>query len=153
MAQETTTSDPKKNSKALVYVMMVLLLTVVAFVLVTQVIKPMVAPEKKPVSYKIIPSYYNFEPIVVNPAETEGRRFLKTTLSVEFESVKLEKEIVEKLPQLKNILIILLSSKTIQELIETKGKEMLQQEIIDLINRQLDTGKIKGCYFTEFVIQ
>ena len=51
------------------------------------------------------------------------------------------------------MIINILSSKTLDSVATTVGKNMLKQEIIDKINPQFESGRIVNIYFTEFVIQ
>ena len=127
-------------------------MTALAFVAVAVVIKPILIPAES--TAKSSESYmFPFETLVVNPAEIDSTRFLKVTLHAEFASEELTEELEKKTPQLRNTLIMVLSSKTIEQISDTTGKESLRQEIVDKLNADLDTGEIENVYFAEFVIQ
>ena len=51
------------------------------------------------------------------------------------------------------MILLLLSSKSLDEIQTVEGKIALRQELIQRINQILTTGKIRNLYFTEFVIQ
>jgi flagellar FliL protein len=96
---------------------------------------------------------YGLDPIIVNLADIEVSRYLKIRIEMEGNSLKPEEEIDKRLPQLKDAIITVLSSKTFKELYDRKGKENLKEEIIHRVNQLLGESKIKKIYFTEFVIQ
>jgi flagellar FliL protein len=56
-------------------------------------------------------------------------------------------------PQLRDVVLLLLSSKTLEEIQGTEGKIILRRELVLRINQVLQKGKIRNLYFTEFVIQ
>lgn len=147
-----TASASGKVKKLLIYLGIAAGLTALAFVAVAVVIRPMLVPAES--TAKASKSYmFPFETLVVNPAETDGARFLKVTLHAEFASKELIDKLEKKTPQLRNTLIMILSSKTIEQISDTTGKESLRQEIVDKLNADLDTGEIENVYFAEFVIQ
>ncbi|MFN7904858.1 MAG: flagellar basal body-associated protein FliL [Pseudobdellovibrionaceae bacterium] len=53
--------------------------------------------------------------------------------------------------QVRDIIIILLSSKTYDEVSNREGKESLRNEIKEQLNSFLTTGEISAVYFTEFI--
>lgn len=54
---------------------------------------------------------------------------------------------------MKDIIIDILSSKSIEEIVTTKGKERIKDEILQRVNQILADGVIKNVFFTEFVVQ
>ena len=74
-------------------------------------------------------------------------------MNLEEDSEELTPELDKKTPLIRDIVISILSSKTVEEITTAKGKEKLKEEIIAQINRHLDDGEIRHIYFTEFVIQ
>ncbi|MBW2087159.1 MAG: flagellar basal body-associated FliL family protein [Deltaproteobacteria bacterium] len=57
------------------------------------------------------------------------------------------------MPQIKDSLLVLLSSKTFIDIKTVEGKMRLRMEIIGRINNFLTSGRVKNVYFTEFVVQ
>jgi len=109
--------------------------------------------EKKEEKKHVIGPIYKLDPFIVNIMGKEGERFLKVEMCFELENEGLKEELNERLPQIRDILIKLLSSKKVEEVSTLIGKEELQREIISKINRILISGKIKNVYFTDFVMQ
>ena len=97
---------------------------------------------------------YQFEKaVIVNLAETNAERYLKVDVVFELDGPKLTKEIDARLPQLQDLLINILSNKTLDDISTTSGRNMLRQEMIDKVNAILMEGRLKNIYFTEFVVQ
>jgi flagellar FliL protein len=97
---------------------------------------------------------YSFDkPVIVNLAETNGERYLKVMFSIEMEEMDVVEELEAKKPQIMDMLINILSAKTLDSIATTSGRNMLRQEIIDKINALLENGRISNIYFTEFVVQ
>ncbi len=110
--------------------------------------------EKQPPKPKVeVGPMVTMEPIIVNLADPSGRRYVKVTMTFELDSDAVKKEFEERLPQIKDLLITLLRSKTSAELNDPGGIFRLKEEIVSRINTLLVTGKVKRVYFTDFVIQ
>jgi flagellar FliL protein len=94
----------------------------------------------------------DLDPFIVNLADPEPR-FLKLTIKVEVDGLSAKAEIGERIPQIRDAVLILLSSKESQTIKPTAGKLQLRDEILQRINALLATGQAKNAYFTEFVVQ
>jgi flagellar protein FliL len=96
---------------------------------------------------------YSMEIFVVNLNDPGSKRYLKTKINLGYSGAELTDEIKQNLPQLRDAVLVLLSSKTVEAIQGTEGIITLRQELIQRINLSLKKGKIKNLYFTEFVIQ
>lgn len=96
---------------------------------------------------------YPMDQFVVNLLSESGSRYLKTSIDFELSVETLTPEIDKKKSIIRDIVIRSLSSKTIEEISTTKGKERLKDEIVGKINEILTDGYIKNVYFTDFIIQ
>ncbi len=96
---------------------------------------------------------YPLDSFTVNLKSDAGRRYLKTTISLEIEGEELSLELDANAPVIRDRIIRILTSKTLEEISSKKGKQKVSLQIIDTLNAMLSDGKIKGIYFTEFVIQ
>jgi len=54
---------------------------------------------------------------------------------------------------LRDIVIGIMSSKTVEEISTTRGKDKLKGELMTGLNEVLVDGYIKNLFFTDFVIQ
>jgi len=96
---------------------------------------------------------YPLDTFTVNLKSDAGRRYLKVTLSLELEGEELSLELDAKTAVLRDRIIRILSSKTLEEISSKKGKSKVETQIMDTLNAMIADGTIKGIYFTEFVIQ
>ena len=88
---------------------------------------------------------------VVNLADPNARRYLKIVLDVEMTG---NPELLEaNMPKIRDALLMLLSSKTSQDLGTLEGKILLRKEIVDRLNQAIGQAKVARVYFTDFVIQ
>ena len=96
---------------------------------------------------------FPMDPFVVNLAGSEGKRFLKVTISLELSTPEVHLEIKENIQKFTDSILILLSSKAFEDVYSVQGKFKLKDEITTRVNRFLVVGHIKDAYFTEFIIQ
>lgn len=96
---------------------------------------------------------YSLPPFIVNLNDATGKRYLKLKLDLELAKPEVQAEIVTRMPQIKDSLIILLSSKSFDDIKSVEGKMRLRMEIVSRVNSFLSQGQVKTVYFTEFVIQ
>jgi len=128
-----------------------------SYLLVEKVLAPSVSvKENSPGSFNednFKTVIYPLEPIIVNLAETGAKKYLRVTINLELDNSKVVEEIKMLSPRLIDSLITLLSSKTLSEIEDAKGKVNIRKEIITQLNTELSTGRIINVYFTEFIIQ
>jgi flagellar FliL protein len=96
---------------------------------------------------------YAMDTFVVNLNDPGGKRYLKTNIELEYVSETLTEELTRRLPQLRDLILLLLSSKSLDDIQSVDGKIALRRELIQRINQTLTSGKIRNLYFTQFVIQ
>ncbi len=96
---------------------------------------------------------YPVDTFTVNLKSDAGRRYLKVTMSLELEGEELSLELDAKTPVLRDRIIRILSSKTLEEISSKKGKGKVSAQVMDTLNSMISDGEIRGIYFTEFVIQ
>jgi flagellar protein FliL len=92
-------------------------------------------------------------PFLVNLSGDQGQRYLRLVVQVEVRGELSKDELEKHLPEVRNRLIFLLSSKAFADIGSTQGKYDLQAEITKNINETLDGPFIKKTYFTEFIVQ
>ncbi len=98
---------------------------------------------------------FNFaEDFRVNTTDADRARFVQLKLSLGFESgdTALSTEIAQRLPQLRNIVNLILAAKSSQEISSVEGRLELQEEIKASINHVLSKGKILEIYFKELLV-
>ncbi|MCB0377405.1 MAG: flagellar basal body-associated FliL family protein [Bdellovibrionales bacterium] len=88
---------------------------------------------------------------LVNLSEDQGHKLFKVKMEFDVDSAEVMEEINKRMPQVRDIIIILLSSKNYSQVSTAKGKELLKEEIRDTVNSFLTKGKINKVLFTEFI--
>ena len=96
---------------------------------------------------KLVP----LETFLVNLAGSRGRKLAKINLELEVNNIEVQEEINQLKPKIRDIIIIILSSKTYAQVSTAEGKELLRTEIRDQVNLFLTKGQISKVYFTEFI--
>lgn len=136
---------------AIVSVLVVLLAGGVSYFVVTNVLssnKPH-AQEKKEMG----PLYNMEDEIIANLADTDEDHFVKTKIALELSDKKLEKEVDERVPQIRDTIITILRSKETTDVQKKDGLNRIREEIMRKCNESLASGKIVNVYFTDFVMQ
>lgn len=95
----------------------------------------------------------NVREFIVNIISEDERHYVKAALTVELSSEAAEEEFNQRLPQVRDAILLLVGNKTYEELQDLQGKKQLKAELILRLNSILKTGKVKAIYFTDFVVQ
>ena len=93
------------------------------------------------------------EPFMVNLARTQGSRILKVTVTLELNKPAVQAEVEDNRQKIMDSILVLLSSKTFEDVYSIQGKFKLKDEITTRVNRFLAMGHVKEVYFSEFLIQ
>ena len=93
------------------------------------------------------------DPFIVNLSGSGGRNYLKIDLSLELGNPQMEEEINNKLPKIKDAILLVLSTKTFDDVKTSQGKLVLKYELLMRLNSYLTMGSIENIYFTSFVVQ
>ncbi len=105
---------------------------------------------EKKVDTKMGPQY-SLGDFVVNLADARAFQYVKTAVYLEVNEEEQLKELEERRVQLRDAVIMLLRSKTYEEV---KGDiTPIKTEITEKLNSFLSSGKIKNIYVDEFVFQ
>ncbi|MFP3927571.1 MAG: flagellar basal body-associated protein FliL [Desulfobacteraceae bacterium] len=96
---------------------------------------------------------FPMETFIVNLADQRGKRYLKAKLELELDNPEVAEEIERRLPQFRDTILTILSSKSFEDVRALEGKYQLRAEIMSTLNQHLGTGKITNIYMTEFIVQ
>jgi flagellar FliL protein len=93
------------------------------------------------------------DPFVLNLSDRG--RYLKVTLKFEITDSSLQTVVKEKTPQLRDTIITLVSSKSLNSISSPEGKFQLKDEVLFRANQIMGMDKdiFKNLFFTEFVMQ
>ena len=105
--------------------------------------------ERKP------PVYETLAVFTVNLSDHQ--HFLQTELQLALENVEAQQLVKDRMPEVRDVLIRLLSSKTVDELTQADGKDRLADEIRQQLNGvlgvQSDGEGVRKVLFAAFIIQ
>lgn len=158
-AEEGAEAKPKKKKKIIMFgiIGIVLLLAAVGgFFAYTKLMAPEPvideAAEKK-AQEDAVGEMFELEPFVVNLSDPKGKRYLKVKITIELESDKMVEKAGKSKPKMRDMVIMLLTSLSFEEVMTPEGKIRVRDELYDRFNLILKPDRIKSLYFTEFVIQ
>jgi flagellar basal body-associated protein FliL len=110
-------------------------------------------PAKPAVGLEAVGSIFQIKDIVVNPSGTNGTRYLCTTVALEITNPLVEEEATAREAQVRDLLIEILSRRTVTELSSLEMRDHIRDEIARSVNTLLTSGEIDGVYFSNFVLQ
>lgn len=130
-----------------------------AFALVLFVVRPLLPPvgEASGNAKSASPKFgriVGLDAVVVNVAQTEGRRYLKATIQLEVpEDEKIVKEVEARKPLLLDLLIATLSKKSLTDLTTPDALDRLRSELQERMGQELGKERVRRVFITEFVVQ
>ncbi|MCL5020480.1 MAG: flagellar basal body-associated FliL family protein [Bacteroidetes bacterium] len=153
-----------KSKKALIIVIVVMAQLVAAYFLMGFLLKRgAINADPKPVPASVaktktpgdagFDNVYIVKDLIVNPAGTNGLRFLLTTIGLEATSAETVKELTKREVEIHDVIIGVLTSKTLPQLDDFDSRDSLKAEIKKDINADLTTGQVLNVYFSKFIIQ
>lgn len=162
-------AKPAKGKKMLIIILAVVILVVVLgagaafFLLKKQGADEGAEAEEAPakaskVDPKSPPTYLPLENMVVNLADPGGNRFAQVGITLQLADLATSDAIKVFMPGIRNGILLILSQRTTEELLQVQGKEQLAADIIAEISRQLGyEGKkqnpIQAVLFSSFIVQ
>lgn len=97
---------------------------------------------------------YPLDTFTVNVLSEDGNEhYLKVDMSLEMAEQDISPELEEKKDELRDIIIGIISSKSMEEVSLPDEKDKMKKEIIEQINLHLAQTKVKNVFFTNFVEQ
>lgn len=99
------------------------------------------------------PNIYIVKDLILNPAGTNGTRFLLTTVGFEVSNAEAKKELEAKDVQVRDALNTVLSAKTLGSLSVPEKRDSLREEISEKVGKLLHSGELTSVYFSKFIIQ
>jgi len=102
---------------------------------------------------KVAGPVLDLDPFVLNLADRDQLRYLKVSIKLQLDRPQEETDFTDKLPAIRDALLVLLTSKESRSLRTIDGKMLVRDEIGGRINTIMKKGKIQQVFFTEFIIQ
>ncbi|MBV7272210.1 flagellar basal body-associated protein FliL [Clostridium thailandense] len=95
---------------------------------------------------------YDLDEFLVNLADEDGKRYLKVKISLGYDNKKLDTELEEKKPILRDAIISVLRTKKAADM-SAKGMDNIKMELIQRINTNLTKGQLNNIYFDNLLVQ
>lgn len=95
----------------------------------------------------------DLDSFIVNILDDVETRYLKAAITLEVESEAVANELRQRMPQVKDSILLHVGNKTFAELNDLQGKLQLRAELLHQINGLLTSGRVRHIYFTDFVVQ
>lgn len=97
--------------------------------------------------------FIRIDGMIINPAESDGKRFLMVDLGLESSSSAALSELERKEIVVRDTILKVLGSRTVQQLVSLEDRTAMKEDILDAVNSVLVRGKIEYLYFTQYVLQ
>ncbi|MCE9535288.1 MAG: flagellar basal body-associated FliL family protein, partial [Nitrospirae bacterium] len=96
---------------------------------------------------------FDVDPFIVNLADAQDVKYLKLTVKLEMDNQEGADALTERIPQVRDTILVLLTSKESSSIRTTQGKFQLRDEITQRVNSLLPKPAVHTVYFTDFVVQ
>lgn len=96
---------------------------------------------------------FDLDPFIVNLADSPDIRYLKLTVKLEVENQDVATNLSSRIPQIRDTVLVLLSSKDSISIRTPQGKFQLRDEIVQRVNGLLVKPGVKAAYFVDMVVQ
>jgi flagellar basal body-associated protein FliL len=104
--------------------------------------------------FKEVGPIVQLDELVVNPAESMGRRFAVVKIALELTDAKIQNDIDKQMPVINDELIKILASKSVEYLSNIAERDSLREELRLAINNRLPGRRgVNKIFFTGFVLQ
>ena len=101
----------------------------------------------------VIGPLYPLDTMIVNLSDDGGKRYLRVTMALELSDPESVDTIESRLPQIRDAVLMILPTKTYDDVSTTDGKIALRNQVMEKINTLMTKGRVNNIYFTEFVVQ
>lgn len=96
---------------------------------------------------------YSIQDVTVNPAMTDGKRYIQVSVGFDLGSEEQKNSFKEKEELIKDVLNSTFSSKTLDQLTSPTFKDSLKVEISGRVKKVLSNVTINSVYFSKYIIQ
>ncbi|MFA7228517.1 MAG: flagellar basal body-associated FliL family protein [Melioribacteraceae bacterium] len=96
---------------------------------------------------------YMVEDLIINPAKTDGKRLLMSSLGFDISTEAEHQELKAKDVLLKDAVISVMSSKELTQLGNTAYRDTLRTEIVKRLSQLMPKVKINTIYFSKYILQ
>jgi flagellar FliL protein len=91
--------------------------------------------------------------LVLNPAGSGGARFLLLTVAIEARDAAAIGSLQTRDAELRDVVLTTLGRKTVDELAEITGREVIKTELVTALNERFGKKSVLRVYFPQYVVQ
>lgn len=115
------------------------------------------AKEAKEEAASAEPIFVKLETFTLNLDPSDGEKYLQADITLNVDNKEEADKLEQHMPQVRNRVLMLLSSKKASDISSMEGKKTLSNEIAKEVNQPFVSNgkpqKVTGVFFTSFVIQ
>jgi len=111
------------------------------------------AAQDQQVQTPALGTLFPLDTFIVNLADQERSRYLRVTMDLELAAPTDTDKLNQRLPQVRDRILMLLPSKRFADIASMEGKTALRDEIIGKLNGLFPENVITNIFFSEFVVQ
>lgn len=100
-----------------------------------------------------VPSVVSLDPFIVNIYDGAELRYLKIKIEFGTSGPNAKAQVEAQQAPIRDAILILLTTKTLQDIRDLQGKNQLRQDILTAVNKIVPAGAVTQVYFTDFVVQ
>jgi flagellar protein FliL len=109
--------------------------------------------KEEPVKQSSSHFIYTIDDILVNPAGTNGKRFLLTSIGLDLRSEDEKKLLQSREAIVKDLIISTISAKSLDQLSEVAYRDSLKEELMAKVREIIPGVNINNVYLTKYIIQ
>ena len=111
---------------------------------------PSVEEGAEPIEYGL---FHEITNLVINPKDSDGRRYLMVSIGLESKSPKTLEEMQAKEIVVRDKVLKLLGLMTVEELAAIENRNRIKEDLRQAVNELVHKGEIDRLYFTQYVLQ
>ena len=104
----------------------------------------------QPIEYGL---FTEIQGLIINPAGSEGRRYLMVNVGLETAESGVLEEIEEKQIVVRDAIIKRLGERSVEELADITLRNEIKEQLRDTVNTVLRKGEVDRMYFPQYVLQ
>lgn len=156
---EAPAAEGKKSKKGLIIIILIAIIAIGAGAGGAWYFMKMSGDEEaEPEKPKTKPTkFMELDIFTVNLQPEDNNQYLQVGLTVKVRETEVVQEITKQMPDIRNRILMLLSSKKATDIAGIQGKQLLSQQIVEEIKQSLGSEDlqedVREVLFTSFVIQ
>lgn len=101
----------------------------------------------------VVRPIFPLKSFIVNLAGDNGTRYLKIKMDLEITSEEFNNDLRIRIPQIRDSIMMTLTSKRYEDIKDREGKIALREEVQNQVNQFFKEPCVSNVYFTDLVIQ